>query len=443
MSYDPLIDPSPQHTPFASSLWASQIQLGQANPSIQCDANYDVAIIGGGYTGLLTAYYLATEHQRKVCVLEANQIGFGASARNAGFVLKGSGRLGFADMAKRWDVATAEGIYREFSDAVMRVESLIEQHSIDCEPQTKGYYKVAHHQKAAQALQRSCDFINKHIDAEAYYVNGSELQQQLMNNAKAYGALKFSDGFGVQPLKLLLGYKQMCTNAGVDIFENTLVESYQLTTSGYEMSCAGGNIQAKQMVLASNAYGPKSLDTDLVSRYLPILSSVMVTKPLSAQQLAQVGLSSKQLVMDTRRLKYYYRLLPDNRLLFGGRGAIRGRDANKAVYYQRLQQAMAVCFPVLAQQPIEYKWHGWIAAALDDMPHVYAQNGQGYSIGYCGSGVSFSAQAGYRLAQMLSGEKVPQLPLYSNPAPKFPLAPLRRVGQWGYYQYGRIADKWF
>ncbi|MDA3830857.1 FAD-dependent oxidoreductase [Paucibacter sp. O1-1] len=85
----------------------------------------DVAIIGGGYTGLLTAYYLASEFNIDCHVLEANQVGFGASARNAGFVLKGSGRLGYAAMTKRWDLATTKGIYIEFNQAVARVDGLI------------------------------------------------------------------------------------------------------------------------------------------------------------------------------------------------------------------------------------------------------------------------------------------------------------------------------
>lgn len=203
-----------------------------------------------------------------------------------------------------------------------------------------------------------------------------------------------------------------------------------------------GEVTANKVVCAGNAYTPKTFNYRTDDKYLPILSNIIVTEPLTDSELTEAGLNTRQVTMDTRVLKYYYRLLPDNRLLLGGRGAITGKDANNPIYANRLKYALGQCFPSLANKPISYNWTGWIAAAMDDMPHVYEKDGVGYSLGYCGSGVSFSAQAGYRLAQSLVGEQTPDLPLYRQALPRFPLAKLRRIGQWSYYQLCWLKDRY-
>jgi len=149
--------------------------------------------------------------------------------------------------------------------------------------------------------------------------------------------------------------------------------------------------------------------------------------------------------MDTRALKYYYRKLPDNRILFGGRGAITGKGAEDPYFSQRLLAVLKTNFPALENIKYDYTWSGWLSMALDDLPHIF-QNEQRnvfYSMGYCGSGVSFSVQAGKRLAQKVAGQSTPNLPLYQKALPKFPFAPFRRIGQWGYFQYGKVKDTWF
>lgn len=439
--FDPLYNSSPANLTPCRSYWASTTSLGQASPVLSGNRSVDVAVIGGGYTGLLSAYYLATEHNIDVCVLEANQIGFGASARNAGFVLKGSGRLGYKQIAARWDLDTAKGIYHEFSEAVSRVDGLINEFNIDCEPQQKGYLKVAHNKKALEQLQSAAGFIRRELGEDAEFITANRFKTEFMNHQQAFGALRLADGFGVNPLKLLLGYKSMLQGKSVDLYENTCVTDWLTEGNQHRLITARGEIRANKVITAGNAYTPKSFSSNIDNRYLPILSNVIVTEPLSEQELLSCGLNTHQVTMDTRILKYYYRLLPDNRLLFGGRGAIQGKDANKPIFQKRLKFALDKCFPQLQQKAVAYNWTGWIAAALDDMPHVYASNGVGYSMGYCGSGVSFSSQAAFRLAEQIAGKQVPALPLYQLPLPKFPLPQLRRVGQWGYYHYGWLRDR--
>ncbi|WP_299805096.1 FAD-binding oxidoreductase [uncultured Shewanella sp.] len=441
--FDPLVAKSPKQLSTCRSYWSDTIDIGTANPALTDRIHMDVAVIGGGYTGLLTAYYLAKHYQVDVCVLEANRVGFGASARNAGFVLKGSGRLGYSQMAKRWDLDTAKGIYSEFSEAVGRVEGLIKDHRINCDPQSKGYLKIAHNAKAMSQLTDSANFIGRYLGDDAQILTLSQLQANYMDHRQAFGALRLKNGFGVNPLKLLMGYKAMVEKLGIPVYEQSCVESWVEENGSHHLMTMKGEVIAKKVVTLGNGYTPKHFNSAVDNRFLPILSNIIVTEPLTEEELATAGLKSREVIMDTRVLKYYYRLLPDNRLLFGGRGAIFGRYADSPIYQQRLKFALNQCFPSLKYKGIDYNWTGWIAAAFDDIPHVYENNGIGYSLGYCGSGVSFSAQAAYRLAQQIVGKSVPELPLYHSAAPKFPGASLRRLGQWGYYHYGWIKDRYF
>jgi glycine/D-amino acid oxidase-like deaminating enzyme len=444
--YDPLINTHPNGQALAASYWGSTQALPTLLPALRGRQQTDVAIIGGGYTGLLTAYYLASEFNIDCHVLEANQVGFGASARNAGFVLKGSGRLGYAAMATRWDIETAKGIYAEFTQSVARVDGLIKQHHIACEPQEAGYLKVAHNPKALIQLQDAANFIQKHFadskGSSAQLISRDELHARYLHHHQAYGALRLNDGFGLNPLKLLLGYKAIVAAQGVTISEQSCVLQWLEEEGKHRLITNQGELVANKVIMAGNAYTPKRFNSRVDEKFLPILSNVIVTEPLTSQELAAAGLYTRQVTMDTRILKYYYRLLPDNRLLFGGRGAVWGKDAGDPVYGQRLKLALEKSFPSLANKAISFNWTGWIAAAMDDMPHIYSKGGVGYSLGYCGAGVSFSSQAAYRLAQSIAGKALPNLPLYQQPLPPFPFAGARRLGQWGYYHYGWLKDRW-
>jgi len=346
-------------------------------------------------------------------------------------------------MAKRWDLDTAKGIYNEFSQAVDRVSDLISTHQIDCDPQERGYLKIAHNRSALKSLQGASSFITEHLGGEAELVSQQRLADEFMNHHQAYGAMRLDDGFGLNPLKLVLGYKRMVEEQKVTIFENSCVKQWLEEKGKHRLITEHGEIQANRVITAGNAYTPKVFSPRVDEKFLPILSNIIVTEPLSPEELQLSGLHTRQVTMDTRILKYYYRLLPDNRLLLGGRGAIYGKDATNPVYARRLRYALGQCFPSLANKSISHNWTGWIAAAMDDMPHVYTQGGTGYSLGYCGAGVSFSAQAGFRLAQSIAGEEIPSLPLYSKPLPHFPMPRLRRLGQWGYYHYGWLKDRYF
>lgn len=444
--YDPLYHQFPGcDESYPNSYWANiSGQAPKNKGSLKTDIDVDVAIIGAGYTGMSCALHLAEEHGIKATILEANQSAWGCSGRNAGFILKTSGRKSFSQMQQQWGEEAMRAIYQEMAEGVERVQHLIAR-GIDCDLQPAGYLKVAHKANKLKELTAVAALQQKMFGYEIAVLSKQEVRQQYMNDHNAFGAIRYHDGFGLNPLKLAWGYQRLAVEAGANIYCGTPVTSCKQSAKGYELITPSAVVKAKKVVLATNGYTPQGFMSVVNNRYLPVLSQIIVTEPLTEQQLLESGIKTNQVVMDTRALKYYYRKLPDNRILFGGRGAISGKSADDPYYANRLLSVLKSSFPALQNLRIAYSWSGWICMALDDIPHIYQNEEQNlfYSMGYCGAGVSFSAQAGKRLADKVAGVKVPHIPLYTSPLPKFPFAPLRRVGQWGYFQYGKVKDRWF
>ncbi|WP_233143798.1 NAD(P)/FAD-dependent oxidoreductase [Colwellia chukchiensis] len=182
------------------------------------------------------------------------------------------------------------------------------------------------------------------------------------------------------------------------------VTDWQTDANKQVLHTPNGIVRADKVVIATNGYTPKNFHHLTTDRTLPVLSQIIVTEPLTPEQLAACNFLTANVVMDTRALKYYYRKLPDNRILFGGRGAITGKSADDPYYAQRLLSVLKTSFPALAGLNYSYARSGWICMALDDLPHIHQNQQQSvfYSMGYCGSGVSFSVQAGKRLAEKVA-----------------------------------------
>jgi len=443
--YDPLIENKiPNHQPYPDSYWFhSAGQAPENKGELTRDIDVDVAIIGAGYTGLSCALHLAQDYGIKATVLEANETAWGCSGRNAGFILNSSGRMSFQTMEAKWGQKVMHQILGEMNEGVERVNGLIAQ-GIDCQPQTKGYIKIAHKASKFELLKEQVAVHKKLFNKDVEILTREQLHNEYMQDKNAYGAIRFADGYGMHPLKLAFGYQSLAQQAGVSIYTHSPVESIERNNNKLTIKTSEATVNAQKVVIATNGYTPKGFHHAVHQKTLPGLSQIIVTEPLSESQLEACNFYSSNVVMDTRALKYYYRKLPDNRILFGGRGAITGKGSQDPYFANRLLAVLKSSFPSLANIKIDYAWAGWICMALDDLPHVYQDEHQQvfYSMGYCGSGVSFSVQAGKRLADKIAEQSVPDIPLYNKALPTFPFAPLRRLGQWGYFQYGKFADRY-
>lgn len=439
--YDPLHHACPgPNRANPNSYWHHHSHLVWPTLSSNLPAQAEIVVIGAGYTGLNAALELAERYQQQVVVLEANDIAWGCSGRNAGFAMPSTGRLGYAAWAEKRGEAVARGIQREYAAAFERLERHRQACPQGLAQQLGGYLKIAHSSNAVALLRRQFAAL-EHYEPQTRWLDQAALAE-LICSPQAHAALHFPHSYGVNPLLLASSVARQAVAAGAQLFSHCPVQHWQQHHDGrHQLHTPLGTISANKVIVASNGYTPNHLHPSVHGRSLPVLSSVLVTRPLSAAERAATGLTGEHLVMDTRALKYYFRLLPDGRLLFGGRGAIRGKDADKPKYAQHLLDALAATFPqltALSQQPAEYFWSGWVSVALDDYPRIYSPAKNIYtSQGYCGAGVTFSQLAGARVAQLAMGEVLPELPFYQSPLPRFPLPQLRRVGQWAYYQWAR------
>lgn len=444
--YDPLHDSFiGQGEAYPESYWANTSDESSEDDGILTeDKDVEVAIIGAGYTGLSCALQLSRHHNIKPLVLEANQVAWGCSGRNAGFVLPSSGRMAFSQMTAKWGEEVMRGIHAEMQQGVSNIKAFIEE-GVDCDVQPAGYLKLAHKPSELTKLIAQAELLKQTFNDQIEILSESDVKQNFMDDCNAYGGIRFTSGFGLHPLKLAKGIHKLARENGSRVHTGTPVISIDNEGKYQVLQTPRAKIRAKKVVIATNGYTPKGFHPLIKNRSLPVLSQIIVTEPLSDKQIEACNFMTSNVVMDTRALKYYYRKLPDNRILFGGRGAISGKSAEDPYYANRLLSVLKLSFPALTTLKIAYAWSGWICMSLDDIPHIYQNEDQTmfYGMGYCGSGVSFSTQMGKRIADKVVGLEVPNIPLYQTPLPKFPLAPLRRVGQWGYFQYGLVKDKWF
>ena len=318
MMYDPLVSKQiPNGQAYPESYWFNSLgesTIPPLNPLRQ-DLTVDTVIIGGGYAGLSCAYHLAEKYGEKAIVLEANNVGWGCSGRNAGFVLPLSGRLGYESLVKRFGLETTTAIHHEFLDGVNRVEALIETSGANVDRQPNGYLKIAHRPKYYNSLKHTADYMSKHFGYHVTPLSKAQLCEQYVDHKDAYGALLYQQGYGIHPLKLCLAYYQLTQQQGIDVFTDSPVTSWTQQGQQHQLITPQGTVTAKKVVCCSNGYTPKALHSSIDKRTLPVLTSVIVTRPLTDQELAESRFFTSPVMMDTPQLKYYYRKLPDNRIL--------------------------------------------------------------------------------------------------------------------------------
>ncbi|PRO70582.1 NAD(P)/FAD-dependent oxidoreductase [Alteromonas gracilis] len=452
MPYDPLVSHGVSPSlPLAESYWHATHKL-ETLPPLSKDISSDYLVIGGGYTGLSAAMTLA-EASQQVALLDANSLGFGCAGRNGGFILSGSGRLSLSAIENRWGYAVAKGMQAEFDGAVNLLNQRIADFDMHVDLVKGPYLKLAHSPKQANLL---CDSA-KHHESQ-FNVASTLLSQEDLTSRfgikGAFGGVEVN-GACLHPLKLVSEYARVAKALGASLYYDSPATHIEKHKTGYVVTTPNGSVSAKHILIATNAYTPKRFHDAVDNKQFPVQSSIFVTAPMNEEQRAQTGLTAPMSFMDTRMMKYYYRVLPDGRLLFGGRGAVTGKGADNSSEKQRLYNAMVKSFPALNSIAMDYFWSGWVSVSLDSMPRIFVDNDASnnnihrsgctiaYAMGYCGSGVSFAAFAGQRLAQRMLGscDVDLSLPLYCSPLKTYPFAKARRLALHGLYQWAKFAER--
>lgn len=437
MIVDPLRDGLPkQSLEYPATYWhATAGDSPEDDGPVAGDIDVDVAIIGGGYTGLSCARTLASEFGVQAVVLEAHRPAWGCSGRNGSFARPVIARLSFAEQVKLWGDAKAREVFREARDALDTVRSLIDAGGFVCDRQPDGFLKVAHSKKMVSALLAEQRLLKDVYGYDTELLDAGALRERYVGQ-EAHAALRFSDGFGIHPVKLAFGVLRMARAAGARIHSRSPVTRWIKSGNVHLLQTPGGVVRSKRVVVATNGYTTEKLHPALRARLIPVLCNIVVTQPLNEVQRRESGLPITDIMADTRAVLNFYRCLPDGRVLLGSRGPIRENGDN--LHTRQLLGTIIRKFPALRDIGAEYAWGGWVALTMDCLPHVHTLADEptvSYSVGYNGSGVSAALHAGHRLAQQMQGGK-PLVDKVSTALPRVPFPAFRRLGQ-------RAAFAWF
>ncbi len=458
-AYDPHYDPLVAATPGQGLDYAPTYWVATAGPTppddgpITGSTDADVVIVGAGFTGLATALFLAREHGIRATVLEANQIAWGCTSRNGGQGQNTSGRLVRSQWIARWGKATALKLDAEIRSGFETFKSLVAE--VNCEPQPGGHLYIAHRARKLDFLSNEARVMREVFGYDTHMLSADEVKRRYVDDADSHGALHEPDGIGVHPLKLAYGYLKMARALGVKVHTASPVTGFATRAGVHHLQTPGGTVRARAVGFATGGYTSNQLHPCLRAKIMPILSNSVVTRPLTPAELQATSFRTHEVITDTRTLRFYYRLLPDQRLQIGSRSAITGADASNPKHLALLVGGLHRKFPALKGIGIDYSWSGWVDVSHDMMPRITQPDPAQsvfYALGYGGNGVSFSAHAGKRLALRMAGRSDPafELPIYNSPL-EYPhvmgavrsaaLAPFRRLGQSALYRWYAMRDE--
>lgn len=414
--------------PIAEGFWPTTVGAIPEHGPLTGSARADVAVIGAGYTGLSAALALA-EAGRDVAVLEAEQPGWGASGRNGGFCCLGGAKAGVATFLRRFGEAETRGYYRAERAAVDHVAALLEEHGIDADTHSAGETLLAHRARDVGALREMAREIRHWHQVEPGFLPQEALSEHGLASPEFHGGLTTPVGFALNPMKYVLGLARAAQRAGVRIFGGSAVASVD-RAGEYLLRTGEGELRAKQVIFATNGYARDDLPGWFAGRYLPVQSNVLVTRVLSEDELAAQGWTSDQMCYDTRNLLHYFRLMPDRRMLFGLRGAMRTTPAEHAKTRAIARADFDRIFPAWQGVETPHFWSGLVCLARDLMPFagpVPGMEGAHAALCYHGNGVAMGSYAGRLLAAQITGQG-PETPApLRHPLRRFELGRLRRL----------------
>ncbi len=412
------------------------------------DRAVEVAVIGGGYTGLAAAYRLAGTHGIEACVLEARSIGWGASGRNGGFAMLSIGKLTLQERIARWGLDVARRVVRIGIEACETVREVVAKEQIACDQEPDGWINVAHRPELVPVLKARRELYRDRFDYhEIEFLDRDALAQDgWLRGPVAHGAIRYRATFGLHPLKYVRGLAAAVLRRGGSVHHHSPVVGWRRDGGGHVLATPGGTVRARRVVMATNGYTPERLHPYFAGRTMPAASNIVVTRPLTEAEWREVGMRTTQVYTDTRTLVHYWRRLPDGRMLFGGRAGVINTPARLATRRAWLEGRMAALCPALAGVGSEFFWHGNVCMPYDRMPHVGTVEGDptvAYALAYTGSGVAMATYCGGLAGDLAAGVEVPRdTPLTAVEIPRFPLPVLRRAYLAGAYLVYGARDRW-
>jgi len=422
-------------TTASAPFWLDRPEHPEPLPRQIGDTRTDLAVVGGGYTGLWTALIAKQrEPGRDVLVLEQGTCGHAASGRNGGFCSP-SLTHGLHNGLQRWpdEIDTLQRLGANNLDAFERD---LEQHGIDCDFKRSGKVAVAATPWQAASLRASVPIANKHGE-KAEWLEGDALREYIDSPLWSSGVWQ-PDYALLDPARLVWGLRRACLDAGVRIVERTEVTDLDARPAdGIRLTTPYGVVRARRVALATNVFPP--LLRRLGLSMVPVYDYALTTEPLTHDQLASIGWTGEHGVTDAGNQFHYIRKTDDDRILFGGYDAIYhfGSKVDEALTqrpetFDILAEQFAQTFPSLADVNFSHQWGGVIDSTtrFAMFAGTAAKGRVGYALGFTGLGVGATRFGADVVLDLLAGDRTERTELTMirrKPVP-FPPEPVRWVG---------------
>ena len=419
-------------TPIHKIYWHTTTQMPNDSALTPLPETVDIAIIGGGYTGLSAARTLA-KSGHKVAVLEANTIGWGASSRNGGMVLTGL-KLGMQTVMKKYGREIAKRLFQYSLDSIDTVEQIIKEENIDCGFARYGHLLTANKPKHYAALEKEAEFMGREFNHQLRLIPRQQQRSEIGTDIY-HGALLDECSGGLNPAQYVAGLARAAEKAGASLHARARVTRLARTGKRFRVETERGTLGAEQVLVGTSGY-TGSVTKKLQTKVIPIGSFILATEKLP-DELVKELIPNGRMIFDYKHYLNYFRLW-DNRMIFGGRAAFFPETSSTV---QRsadiLRREMIQVYPQLKDVNVEYIWGGTLDFAFDMMTHTGEVDGVYYSLGYAGHGVAMATYLGKTVAEAMLQGTIGEHPFNLFP---FPSAPLRLYN--GFPWFLPLAGVW-
>ncbi len=405
-------------------MWEATSNKKKQRSPLSVNQECDVVIIGGGFTGLSTAYHLQKKNIKTI-VLEKSYIGSGASGRNGGQIL-----TGFIDpmssLAKKKGLETAKQMLQMSLDSIDLIEQISKDNQIACSFKRTGHLYAAYKPTHIDWLKEEQQILERDFNYKVQVIDQKELHTELKTNFYHGGCID-ENSATYHPFDYVLGLADAVEKLGGTIFENSEARQIIKAKNGkVTIETQDGRVTAAHLVIVTNAYSGNLHKT--ISRSIIPVESIMIATEQLPKELVSSLIPNNRAIFDTKHMLYYFRRTPDDRIAFGGSG--RSVSGDTGSLYQKLKEGMDTVFPELRKYKSEFCWSGKVGFTREMLPYIgQLEDGTHFAFGYAGHGAAMSTLMGKLLAENILSENNGKNPFEKNDLRPIPF----------YSQHGKVV----
>ena len=412
-----------------NSYWESTVKHKDKFKTLDTNMSANIVVIGGGYTGLSCALSLVEKHNEDVVLLEAGHIGWGSSGRNAGFCCIPPAKMSVQKMFKKYGRKETQNFFQNTIEGSYFTKNIIKEYNIDCDLTGDSNFEVAPHPSYFESIKEEAETYKTVFGIETEVFTKEEFNEIGHGGNEQFGAMSYKPGFAINPLKFLIGLANAAKQTGVKIFQKSKVTKIEKINGKYKIISNDHIINANKIVMATNGFYKDDILPKLNNLILPVISNIIITRPLTDEEIDSHNFITRNPVLNIRNLLFYYRLLKDKRFLFGARGDLIGSEASSLEKSKQMEKQMKNVFPNWSNVNIDFHWRGLVAVTTKFSPSIGKLDDDEiyYSFGYQANGVNTAPWSGNQLAKLIvsNSKDLNISKIYKGLPSKFPFPKLR------------------